>query len=125
MNDKFYICNHCGNLVGTIRPSGVPIICCGEKMQALTPKTTDTGAEKHLPVAKVDGTKVTVNVGSIDHPMLEEHRIEWIYLQTENGGMRKALKAGDAPSATFCVGDDKPVAVYAYCNIHGLWMTKL
>lgn len=125
MKPKFYICRHCGNLVGMIHDSGVPMMCCGQKMEALVPNTTEAAGEKHLPVVKVDGSKITINVGEVDHPMQEEHYIEWIYVQTQNGGRRKALKPGDAPNITVCIDDDKVVAVYAYCNLHGLWMTEI
>ena len=107
MNAKFYICRHCGNLIGMVHDSGVPVVCCGEKMEAL------------------EAGVINVNVGSVDHPMIPEHFIEWVYVQTENGGQRKALKPGDAPNVSFCLGDDKAVAVYAYCNLHGLWMTEV
>ena len=112
MKTKFYICRRCGNLVGMVHDSGVPMICCGEKMEALVPNT-------------VDGNVLRVHVGSVDHPMLPEHFIEWVYVQTDQGGQRKALKSGDAPEVSFCLGDDKAAAVYAYCNLHGLWMTEL
>ncbi len=125
MSAKFYICEHCGNLVGMIHDSGVPMICCGQKMTALEPNTVEASGEKHLPVVKVEGDTVTVHVGSVDHPMVAEHFIQWVYVQTEKGGQRKALQPGEAPSVTFYMGDDKPVAVYAYCNIHGLWMTEI
>lgn len=125
MNAKFYICRHCGNLVGMVHNSGVPMICCGEKMEALVPNTVEASGEKHLPVATLENGVLTVNVGSVEHPMLPEHFIQWIYVETENGGMRRALKPGHKPIATFCIGEDKPVAVYAYCNLHGLWMTTL
>lgn len=125
MKPKFYICRHCGNLVGMIHDAGVPMMCCGQKMETLVPNTTEAAGEKHLPVVKVDGSKITINVGEVDHPMQEEHYIEWIYVQTENGGRRKALKPGDAPNVTVCIDDDKAVAVYAYCNLHGLWMTEI
>ncbi|MCR4894008.1 MAG: desulfoferrodoxin [Eubacteriales bacterium] len=125
MKSKFYICRHCGNLVGMINASGVPIVCCGEEMQALEPNTVEASGEKHLPVVTVNGGEITVNVGSVDHPMLPEHYIEWVYVETENGGQRKALKPGDKPSVTFCLGNDKAKAVYAYCNLHGLWMTEV
>ena len=125
MKAKFYICRHCGNLIGMINDSGVPVICCGLKMDALVPNTVEASGEKHLPVVTVEDGAVHVNVGSVDHPMIPEHYIEWVYVQTENGGQRKALKPGDAPSVSFCLGDDKAVAVYAYCNLHGLWMTEV
>ena len=125
MNAKFYICRRCGNLVEMIHDVGVPVFCCGQKMEPLVPNTVDASGEKHLPVVTVADGVVTVNVGSADHPMLPEHFIEWVYVETENGGQRKALKPGDAPHVSFCIGSDKPVAVYDYCNLHGLWMTEV
>ena len=128
MKTKFYICRRCGNLVGMVHDSGVPMICCGEKMeltQPWVPNTVEASGEKHLPVAVMDGNVLRVHVGSVDHPMLPEHFIEWVYVQTDQGGQRKALKPGDAPEVSFCLGDDKAAAVYAYCNLHGLWMTEL
>ena len=125
MNAKFYICRHCGNIVEMIRSSGVPIVCCGEKMELLQPNTVEASGEKHLPVAKLEGGVLTVNVGSVDHPMVPEHFIQWIYVQTQNGGLRRDLEPGDKPAAVFQLGGEKPVAVYAYCNLHGLWATEL
>lgn len=125
MKAKFYICRHCGNLIGMIHDSGVPVVCCGEKMEALVPNTVDASGEKHLPVVTVADGVVTVRVGSVAHPMVEEHFIEWVYLKTETGGMRKALQPGQAPEVTFALGGEKAVAVYAYCNLHGLWMTEV
>lgn len=125
MKAKFYICSHCGNLIGMVHDSGVPMICCGQKMDPLVPNTVEASGEKHLPVASVQDGVVSVAVGSVAHPMIPEHFIQWVYLETEQGGQRKALKPGDAPEVKFWLGDDKPVAVYAYCNLHGLWMTEL
>ena len=123
---KFYICNHCKNIIGKIHDAGVPVVCCGEKMAELVPNTTDAATEKHVPVVTVDGSTVRVQVGSVAHPMTEEHLIQWIYIETEQGGQRKALKAGQAPHAVFHLADgDKALSVYAYCNLHGLWMTKV
>ena len=120
-NQRFYVCKHCGNMIGMIFASGVPIICCGEPMTEMIAHDADEGYEKHIPVVKVDGDKVDVVVGSVEHPMTEAHFIEWIYLQTKNGGQRKALKAGDRPAVSFTLTDDAPVCVFAYCNLHGLW----
>ena len=123
---KFFICKHCGNIVGMVHDAGVPLVCCGEKMQELVANTTDGAQEKHVPVVTVDGNKVTVAVGSVEHPMLEAHYIQWIYLETEQGGQRKALKPGDKPAAVFMLTeDDKAVAAYEYCNLHGLWKTVI
>ncbi len=125
MKTKFFICRHCGNLVGLIHDAGVPMMCCGQKMEALIPNTVDAAGEKHLPVVTVEGSCVKVNVGAVNHPMLDEHFIEWVYVQTDKGGHRIALKPGEAPAATVCLADEKPIAVYAYCNLHGLWMTEI
>ena len=121
-NYKFYICKHCKNVIGFINNTGVPLICCGEKMSELVPNTTDAATEKHVPVITVSGNIVTVDIGSVPHPMAEEHFIEWVYIQTEKGGQRKTLSPGDKPSVTFSLtDDDKLEAAFAYCNIHGLW----
>lgn len=127
MSDKkFFVCKHCGNLIGMIHNSGVPIVCCGEPMTELVANTVDASVEKHIPVVTVDGNKVTAKVGSVDHPMVEEHFIQWIYLETNKGGHRKNLLPGQAPEASFAfLEDEKPVAVFAYCNLHGLWKTEI
>lgn len=122
---RFYICRHCGNIIGMIHASGVPVVCCGEAMEQLVPNTVEASQEKHLPVVTVSGDTVRVAVGSAAHPMTEEHSIQWVYLQTENGGQRKCLKPGDTPEVGFALCGDTPVAVYAYCNLHGLWKTEL
>ena len=124
-NTKFYICRHCGNLVQMVNDAGVTPICCGQKMEALIPNTVEASGEKHIPAVSVKDSVVSVNVGSVDHPMVDAHYIEWVYVQTENGGQRKHLKPGEAPNVPFHLGDDKAVAVYAYCNLHGLWKTEL
>ncbi len=125
MKARFYICRHCGNMIGMIHDSGAPIVCCGEEMEALVPNTVEASKEKHLPIIENKDGILTVRVGSADHPMLPEHWIQWVYVQTENGGQRKTLNPGDRPCVQFCLGEDQPVAVYAYCNLHGLWMMEL
>ncbi len=123
---KFYVCKHCGNIVGLINNAGVPLVCCGEEMEELVPNTTDGAVEKHVPVVKVNGNIVTVTIGSVPHPMIEAHYIEWIYLQTEKGGQRKTLFPNDQPTIDFALTEDDNVQmVFAYCNLHGLWMTEL
>ncbi len=122
---QFFLCEECGNLVGMIHNSGAPMTCCGQKMKELTPNTVDAAKEKHVPVVKVEGDLVTVEVGSVAHPMTEAHLIQWIYLQTEKGGQRKMLKPGEEPKAVFALHDDKAVAAYEYCNLHGLWKFEL
>ena len=124
-NVKFYRCEHCGNIVEKIIDSGVSIVCCGEEMTELIPNTTDGAIEKHVPVVTVEGSKVTVKVGSVLHPMTAEHYIQMIYLQTTNGIQCKKLSPTDTPEAVFYIGNEKPVAVYEYCNLHGLWKKEL
>ena len=122
MDQRYFICEHCGNIVEMVKDKGVPIMCCGQKMTELVPNTTDASGEKHVPVYEVQDHIVHVAVGAAGHPMLEEHSIEWVAIQTKTGGQRKPLKAGEAPEACFalCEGDEVE-AVYAYCNLHGLW----
>ena len=124
-SNRFYICEHCGNMIGMIHDAGVPMMCCGQKMTKLEPGTVDASREKHLPVVAVEGDTVKVSIGSVAHPMAEEHHIAWVYLQTDRGGQRKCLCYDGAPEVAFALKDEKPVAVYAYCNLHGLWMTEL
>jgi len=118
---KFYICETCGNIIGKINDSGVSVVCCGKKMTKLEPGTVEASHEKHIPVVSVDGNTVTVTIGSVIHPMVEEHSILWVYLETDKGGQRKALEVGKEPVVTFALKDEKPIAAYAYCNLHGLW----
>ena len=119
---KFFVCEKCGNFVGMIKESGAPMICCGEKMKELVPGTTDASVEKHVPVVKIEGKKVIVTVGAVEHPMIPEHFIEWIAIETAKGAQRKVLKPGEKPELEFILTDDDSfVAAYAYCNLHGLW----
>lgn len=123
---KFYRCNHCGNIVVKIIDSGVDVVCCGEEMQELVANTTDAATEKHVPVVKVVGNLVTVTVGSVEHPMLDNHYIQWIYLQTKQGGQRKSLLPGAKPQVVFALAPgDEPVAAFEYCNLHGLWKADI
>ena len=124
-NQRFFICKHCGNLIGLIEDKCIPIICCGEKMAELVPNTVDASNEKHLPQVTVSGDVMSVQIGSVPHPMADEHYIQFIYVETEHGGQRKRLKPGDSPNAEFSFVKDTPVAVYEYCNLHGLWKTEV
>ncbi len=122
MEMKFYRCKKCGQMVAIVEKKGCPIMCCGEPMEEIVAGTTEAATEKHIPVYEVKDNIVYVTVGSVEHPMLPEHYIEWIALQTKQGNQRKSLKPGEAPKACFalCEGDEV-VAVYAYCNLHSLW----
>ena len=125
LNTKFYICPHCGNIVEMVHDAGVKPFCCGQKMNELIANTVDASGEKHIPAVKVGEGVVEVNVGSVDHPMVDVHWIEWVQLVTDKGSYRKWLNPGEAPNVKFLLSEEKPVAVYAYCNLHGLWKTEL
>ncbi|MEE0969681.1 MAG: desulfoferrodoxin family protein [Clostridia bacterium] len=122
MEQKFYICEHCGKVITVVKESGVPVKCCGENMRELIPGTTDAASEKHIPVIAIEGNTVTVTVGSVEHPMTEEHYIEWISLETKEGCQIKTLKPSSKPVAVFALSDsDEAVSSHAYCNLHSLW----
>lgn len=119
---KFYKCNHCGNVITFIESKGAPVKCCGEKMQEIIPNSVDAAAEKHVPVLKSEGQKVVITVSSVQHPMLKEHYISWVVLETKQGCQLKELQPEQAPEVQFMLGeDDEAVTAYAYCNLHGLW----
>ena len=119
---KLYQCKHCGNIVAYVKNSGVPVYCCGEQMQEMVANTVDASQEKHVPVVTRNGNEVVVSVGSVEHPMLPAHYIEWICLQTKQGKQRKLLQPGEKPEARFALSDgDELIAAYEYCNLHGLW----
>ena len=123
---KLFICEHCGNIVEMVRKSGVPVVCCGKPMTEIVANTVEASVEKHLPVVSIDNGIVNVKVGSVTHPMLPEHHIEWIYLETSKGIKRNALNVDGEPETAFALTEDeKPIAVYEYCNLHGLWKTEL
>ena len=122
MEQKFFVCETCGNIIAMVKPSGVPVVCCGKPMKQIVPNTTDAAVEKHVPVWKQEGNLVKVQVGSTAHPMIAAHYIEWVSLQTKAGNQRKALSPDTAPEVVFALTDgDEVEAVYAYCNLHGLW----
>lgn len=121
---KFYRCNHCGNIIAVVRDGGVDPVCCGETMQLLEAGSTDAAVEKHVPVVSRDGDDVVVRVGSVDHPMLEEHYIQWIAVACDGCLSIRRLTPGSEPQARFAVGAGVPVSVYEYCNLHGLWRAE-
>lgn len=122
MSQKFYRCNRCGKIIASVKETPIPTFCCGQEMTQIVPGTTDASLEKHVPVYRVENNVVTVQVGSIEHPMLPEHFIEWISLETKFGNQRKCLKPGEKPEVSFAlVEGDEVIAVYEYCNLHGLW----
>lgn len=123
MKQKFYVCEHCGNIITKVNESGVPVMCCGQKMKEMVPGTTDAAVEKHVPVYEVEGNVVKVKVGEVEHPMQPEHYIQWIVVESKEGVQIKYLKPEHPPVAEFALSEgDEVVAVLEYCNLHGLWM---
>ena len=119
---KYYICETCGNIIEKLNDSGVPVVCCGKPMKELIAGTVDAAREKHIPVYSQEGNKVSVVVGSVEHPMVDVHYIQWIVLKTNKGIHRKHLLPNEAPKAEFVLLDGEVVEeVYEYCNLHGLW----
>lgn len=121
---RFFRCNHCGNITVKLVDSKVPVFCCGEAMQELTANSFDAAVEKHVPVVERKDKEVLVSVGSVMHPMTPEHYINFIVLETENGFISKILSHTEEPKAMFMT-NDKIVAVYEYCNLHGLWVKDI
>lgn len=122
MKERFYICEHCGNIIAMIKDCGVPIQCCGEKMKEIVPGTTEASEEKHIPVYQVKDEAVIVSVGSVEHPMTPEHYIEWVCIETGDGFQYKKLEPNTPAKATFFISKgDNVKAVYAFCNQHSLW----
>jgi len=124
-NHGFFKCGICGNLTVLLMSSGAPLMCCGQNMTELVPNTVEASTEKHIPAVTDSAGGISVQVGSVPHPMEEGHHITFIYVETENGGQRKCLDIGAEPKCAFSFAEDKPVAIYAYCNLHGLWETKI
>ncbi len=119
---KIFKCLKCGKIIVILKNSACGTFCCGEEMVELKANEVDAAVEKHVPVVEVDGSSVTVKVGEVEHPMLEEHYIEWILLETNRGYNLVNLKPGDKPEVKFSLVDDEKVeSAYAYCNLHGLW----
>ena len=122
MKLKFYRCSHCGKIIVVVKESGVPVMCCGQKMEEINPGTTDAAVEKHVPVYSVEGGSVKVCVGVVSHPMTAVDYIVFIAVETIGGYQIKYLTPEDEPKACFALADgDEVEAVYAYCNLHSLW----
>ncbi len=122
MKLRFFTCGQCGGIIALIQDGGAPVTCCGEEMKELIPGTTEGAGEKHIPVYQVEGNRVKVCVGSAEHPMEEEHSIQWVAVETTQGAQFKRLLPGRKPEACFALCDaDEAQSVYAYCNLHGLW----
>ena len=120
---KFYRCAKCGKIVCPVAETAAELVCCGETMQELIPEATDGDREKHVPVCSVDKGVIWVRVGTREHPMTEAHHIDWIAVETKAGCQFKYLKPCCYPEAQFSLlPNDEPLRIYAYCNLHGLWL---
>ena len=123
---KIYRCAHCGNIITLLHDSNVPVFCCGQKMDLLVPGSVDAAQEKHVPVATINGSTVEVKVGSVTHPMTAEHFIQWVVVETERDALIHWFHPDEAPEAVFALAEGQTAkAVYAYCNLHGLWKKDL
>ena len=120
MEQKFYICKHCGNIIAKVKDTGVPVICCGEPMSEIIPGTTDAAVEKHVPVWTVENGIVHVKVGSVEHPMLPEHYINLIAAVSGDTVTFRFPQPGDEPELKTFTRNEK-VEAYEYCNLHGFW----
>lgn len=123
---EFFRCKHCGNLVMMLHKSGAPLFCCGQEMELLMPNTTDGAQEKHVPAVVRENNTVHITIGSVPHPMIETHYIQWIALETTYGVQIKYLQPNEDAVANFVLAsDEQPLKVYEYCNLHGLWAVSL
>jgi len=117
---EIYKCDVCGNIVEVLTGGVGRLVCCGQPMTLLEEQAADATTEKHVPVIEQTDDGYQVKVGSVPHPMQEEHYIEWIELLADGVAYRRFLKPGDAPEATFCVSATL-VSAREHCNVHGLW----
>ncbi len=121
---EVYKCPVCGNIVEVLHAAAGTLACCGQDMALLSENTTDAATEKHVPVVEVSGNTVKVQVGSVPHPMQDEHYIEWIELIADGKSYTQFLKPGEDPAATFEVAGASNLSVREYCNLHGHWQAK-
>lgn len=122
---KFYKCNHCGNVITKVIDKNVPVVCCGEAMKELIPNTVEAAVEKHKPAVTVNGDKVTIQVGSVEHPMTAEHYIQFVAVEFNDRNGIINLKPGEKPIVQLQLKPGQKInKVYAYCNLHGLWMDR-
>ena len=123
---KFYICPTCGNVIELVEDHGIPVFCCGQKMDELVPNTVEAAVEKHIPVATVENGVLKVSVGEVEHPSIAAHWIPFIAVKAGDLVMRRSIKATEKPEAIFPLGDFKgEVEVYAWCNLHGMWKSTI
>lgn len=120
---EVYKCELCGNMVEVVHAGAGELTCCGQAMTKMAENSTDAAQEKHVPVLEKQADGWKVSVGSVAHPMADDHYIEWIELVDGDNVLRQQLAPGDEPVATFCTGATA-VTARAYCNLHGLWVAS-
>lgn len=126
MNTKFFICENCGNIIEMIVDSGVNPYCCGTPMTELVPNTKEAATEKHIPVIDISDNHVVVTVGSVMHPMTPEHYIMWIMVETNTRKIKFDLTLNNEPKIEMDLEPNEEIKnVYAYCNLHSLWMKEI
>lgn len=125
MKGKFYECKHCSNVILMIEAGGGQLNCCGEQMQEIPTNDLEASIEKHIPIIKTEGNKVTIRIGEEDHPMIENHYIEWIYIKTKRQEQRVNFFPGEKPEVELHIDNDEIELVAAYCTLHGLWTTGI
>jgi len=123
LSATFYKCDVCGNMVVLFKNGGGKLICCDKPMTELKANTAEASAEKHIPAVSVTDEKIKVQAGSVIHPMVEEHYIEWIAMVTDNTIEVVSLSPGQNPEAVFCHKGSGEI--FSYCNLHGLWKTEV
>ena len=122
---RLFKCRKCGNVVLRINDKCDMLSCCGESMIELKANSVDAAVEKHVPVIDINGNIITLNCGEIEHPMTDDHYIEFMVIETNKGYNIKYLNPGDKPKCEFILTDDEELkSAYAYCNLHGLWINK-
>ncbi|MBQ9941074.1 MAG: desulfoferrodoxin [Clostridia bacterium] len=124
IENRFFICRKCGNVVGFVEDKGGKLFCCGKSMEQLTDNNSEK-AENHKPIIEMTDNLLRVRIGKKTHIMKDDHSITWIYLQTDRGGHRKCLDKNSQPVVDFVLTDEEPLAVYAYCNLDGMWITEI
>lgn len=124
---EIYNCKMCGNVVEVLHGGKGQLVCCGKPMEHEVENTVDAAKEKHVPVVEKTDKGVEVRVGSVAHPMTEEHLIEWIQMIDNNGvhHPRHFLKAGETPESIFGVKNKDGWKVRSFCNLHGLWTVDI
>ena len=122
---NIFYCKHCKRIVYTYYGGGT-LTCCGEEMTLLQPKSKDVGNEKHLPVVEYLAlNQIKVTIGSVIHPMLSEHFVQWVFLAQKSTFQIKTFEPGNEPIATFFINPDEDIKIYEFCNLHGLWLTEI